>query len=497
MYLIKTTMSKTLTFGILLVLVITTSCGQTKKETVASTSKVDKIDEIVSLYHQYDGFNGSVLVAQEGEVIYKKGFGVANMEWDIPNQTDTKFRIASVTKPFTAILIMQLVEEGKLDLQVPISTYLPDYPKETGSQITIHQILTHTSGLTRDYSDKKTISKYPDRQRLKDLVKEFSSLPLEFVPGDHFAYSNTGYIVLSYIIETVTNKSYETILKENILDPLAMNNTGTDKHRPLIKNRAKGYFKSWGDYYNGDYADMSSIMGVGNIYSTVEDLFILDQALYTDTLLPKKYRDLLFTKHVDDSDEGDHYGYGWELKEKPIGNSEDNVITNGHSGSMNGFTALYTRIPASKSSVIFLNNSGGAFLNSMTTAITGILNDASYDFPRKPLAMFMNKVIEKEGIEKGIQYYKDHKDSSDYYVSEQELIIEGYRYLHAGNAKDAAEIFKLSTEAFPDRDNPYDSYAEALMTLGKNEEAIINYKKSIELNPNNNNAKEMLKKLEK
>ncbi|MBC8755000.1 hypothetical protein H2O64_09980 [Kordia sp. YSTF-M3] len=131
----------------------------------------------------------------------------------------------------------------------------------------------------------------------------------------------------------------------------------------------------------------------------------------------------------------------------------------------------------------------------MTTAITGILYDKPYDFPLIPLAKFMVETIEKDGVDKGIQFYRDHKDSTDYHASERELIVAGYKFLHAGNAKDAAKIFKLSTEVFPDRDNPYDSYAEALMTLGKNEEAITNYKKSLELNPKNNNAIEMLKKL--
>jgi tetratricopeptide (TPR) repeat protein len=128
--------------------------------------------------------------------------------------------------------------------------------------------------------------------------------------------------------------------------------------------------------------------------------------------------------------------------------------------------------------------------------VTGVLNDTTYDFPRKPLAKFMSEVIAKEGVEKGIQFYKAHREDSDYSISETDLIVAGYRYLHAGNAKDAAEVFKLSIDVFPDKDNPYDSYAEALMTLGKNEEAIENYKKSLELNPNNNNAVEMLKKLE-
>ncbi len=486
------------TFLISLLLLITSvsiSCSQPKDEKTKELTKAEKIEEIVGLYSEYEGFNGAVLVSHKGEVIFKKGFGYAILEWDVPNQTDTKFRIASITKPFTALLIMQLVAEGKLDVHEPISTYLPDYSKSNGDKITLHHLLSHTSGTIRDYENKLTKNKYPDRYRTEEIVQQYSGLPLDFEPGEKFAYSNTGYHTLASIIETVSGKSYEALLQEKILDPLGMKNTGIDKHRTLIKNRAKGHFKGFGDYFNQDFGDMSAIMGVGNIYSTVEDMFLLDQALYTEKILPKKYMDLMFDKHISDPGYGGYYGYGWEMEEKPIGNTSETVETIGHSGSMQGFTALFTRIPASNSSIVFFNNTGRAFLNTMTTAITGIINDETYDFPLKPLAMFMKNTIEKEGIDKGILFYKEHKDLDDYYVSEQELIVAGYKYLHNGNAEYAAEIFKLSTEVFPDRDNPYDSYAEALMTLGKNEEAIKNYKKSLELNPKNYNAVEMLKKL--
>ena len=485
---------------VLLILVISfiTSCNGQSNSNNNTTStdriKVEKINELVSLYSEYDGFNGSVLVAHKGKIIYKKGFGLANMEWEIPNQVDTKFRIASVTKPFTAMLIMQLVAENKLDLHEPISTYLSDYPKENGDQITIHHLLTHTSGIARDYDFDLPKNNYPDRQRSKESVQSFSNRPLEFKPGKRFSYSNSGYAVLGYIIETVTGKSYETVLQENILSPLGMKNTGIDKHRPIMKNKASGYFKGFGEYFNADYKDMSTISAVGNIYSTVEDMFLFDQALYAEKLLPKKYIDLVFTKYIP-ADFGGHYGYGWELAEKPMGNTTDMIATIGHSGSLSGYCSVYTRIPSSQSTIIFLNNTKRAFLNAMTKAITGILYDKTYDFPLKPLAKFMSETIEKEGIEKGILFYKEHKDLDDYHVSEQELIVAGYKILHAGNAKDAAEVFKLSTEIFPYRDNPYDSYAEALMTLGKEAEAIKNYKKSLLLNPRNQNAEKMLQKL--
>ncbi len=469
---------------------------QETNKTVLLSKKAQKIDELVGLYADYEGFNGAILVSHNGEIIYKNGFGFANMEWDIPNQSDTKFRIASITKPFTSVLIMQLVAEGKLDLHEPISTYLPDYPKKNGDQITLHHLLSHTSGTVRDYESDIPLNPFPGKQRPERLIQEFYDLPLEFTPGERFVYSNSGYMVLGYLIETVTGLSYETVLKNKILSPLGMVNTGIDKHRPLIKKRAKGYFKGFGDYFNANYIDMSNIPAVGNIYSTVEDLFLLDQALHTEKLVPKAYLDLMFTKHVADEEYDGHQGYGWELMHRQVGNTRDKVATIGHTGVIDGFCALFTRIPSSNSSIIFLNNTRKAFLNTMTTGITGILNDTTYDFPKKPLVKFMSEVIADKGITSGILFYKKHVDDDDYYSSEQELIVAGYRFLHAGNAKDAAAIFKLSIDVFPDRDNPYDSYAEALMTLGRNKEAIENYKKSLELNPNNGNAVAMLKKLE-
>ncbi len=483
------TINKIVIFGIVTFFTaINISCNQTTKtENLNTIDIVEKIDELVSLYSDYEGFNGSVLVAHEGEIIYKKGFGLANMEWNIPNQVDTKFMIASVTKQFTAMLIMQLVAEKKLGLHKSISTYLPGYPKENGEQITIHQLLTHSSGISDIQNDEKKF-------RPKEMVNQFSNEPLQFTPGERFEYSNSGYTLLGYIIETITDKPYEEVLQDKILNPLNMKNTGFYKHRPIINNMSSGYNKSWGNYFDIDYSDASSAYAAGGIYSTVEDMFLWDQALNTETLLPKKYIDLIFTKHIPASF-GGHYGYGWELTEKPIGNTTEMIETIGHSGTISGYCALQTRIPSSNSTIIFLNNTRRAFLNTMTTAITGILYDKSYDFPLKPLAKFMTETIEKEGVEKGVLFYKEHKDLDDYYVSEQELIVEGYRLLHTGNTKDAVEVFKLGIEIFPNKDNPYDSYAEALMVLGKNKEAIKNYKKSLLLNPENNNAKKMLKKL--
>lgn len=464
------------------------ACSPSKSK-VDPSNKAAEINEIINLYASYDTLNGAILVADKGEVIYKNGLGLANMEWDIPNTVETKFQIASLTKMFTAMLVLQLVAEHKLELHEPISSYLPTYPKENGDKITIHHLLSHASGLGREPSNNE---KYNQPEA---MVAQFANAPLSFPPGAGFEYSNSGYTLLGYLIETITEQSYEEALQARIFKPLKMKNSGYFTNRKLIKNMASGYHKGFAEFQNTEETDESTAYAAGAIYSTIDDLFTWDQALSTEILLPKKYRDLFFEKHSVDSEEGGYYGYGWELKTKPIGTTKETIETVGHSGNIAGFRALYTRIPATNSSIIVLNNTSRSFFQSLTTAITGILNDQPYDLPLIPLAKFMLKTIEKDGIETGIQFYKQHKNSTSYYVSEQELIVAGYKFLHIGNAADAAKIFKLSTEVFPDRDNPYDSYAEALMTLGKNKDAIINYKKSLALNPKNNNAITMLAKL--
>ena len=272
-------------------------------------SKTDKLDELMNLYTTYGQFNGSVLVAEKGNVIYKKGFGMANMEWDIPNQSDTKHRLGSITKQFTSMLILQLVEQGKLKLDVPITTYLPDYNKLNGDRITIHHLLTHTSG-TPNYTAFPNFFKDSSRDPYtpEEFIKVFADSTLQFTPGERFNYSNSGYFLLGAIIEKVTGKTYEQVLQENILTPLKMNNTGYDHHGTILPHRASGYEKTGSTYINANYLDMSIPYAAGSLYATVEDLYLWDQALYTNKLLSKKYMDLLFSKHVPAF--GGHYGYG-------------------------------------------------------------------------------------------------------------------------------------------------------------------------------------------
>jgi CubicO group peptidase (beta-lactamase class C family) len=383
------------------------------------------------------------------------------------------------------MLIMQLAEQGKLKLDAPISTYLPDYPKKSGDVITIHHLLTHSSGIPNmtsfpGFGKDVMRNSYSPVQ----LVNISADSTLQFEPGKKYAYSNSGYLLLGYIIEKLTGKSYEQVLQENIFTPLKMNNTGYDRNRTLLKKRASGYEKNGRLYVNANFIDMSVPYAAGALYSTVEDLYLWDQALYGNRLLRKENMDLLFTKHIP-SGGSSHYGYGWGIGDIPLGNTKERIETIGHGGGINGFNTQITRIPSDKSLIVLLNNTGGAPLNEMTNAIAAILYDKTYDFPKRSVAYSLADRMEKAGIPSALAYYKSIKDSTSYYLNEREMNLTGYQFLESGKAKEAAAIFLLNTQAFPKSSNVYDSYGEALMALGNKTEALENYKQSVKLNPGN------------
>ncbi|MBK8581571.1 MAG: serine hydrolase [Flavobacteriales bacterium] len=472
---------------------ITASFAQVTASVSASTDKVAKVDALMSTFAAYDQFTGAVLVAEKGKVIYKKAFGMADREWDVPNTTDTKFRLASITKQFTAMLIVQLVAEGKLALDVPIAQYLPDYPKVNAGRITLHHLLSHSSG-TPNYTD------FPNYREMMvqlhttaHLMRLFADSTSAFTPGARFAYSNSGYMVLGAIVERITGMSYAQALQERIFTPLGMASSGVDNGRSVLKKRASGYDVSGSTVTNAYFIDMSTPFSAGAIYSIVEDLFLWDQALYTEKLLPKQYRDLMFQPHI--STGGGSYGYGWGIGELGEGNGKEKSRMVSHSGGINGFNTLITRIPADSILVVLLNNTSNAPLSTMTLAINGILHDQPYDMPRKSLAKTISATMEKDGIEKAVAQFNALKSSKEQYLDESEMNMAGYELLWAGKKQEAAALLKLNVDVFPNSSNAYDSYGEALLALGDSANAIANYKRSIQLNPDNTNGIQVLEGL--
>lgn len=483
---------KTLRITILKTFFITIFSFVLLQTSIIAQDKADKLEKLMNKYYEYGQFNGSVLVAENGNVILNKGYGYANMEWDVPNTTDTKFRLASITKQFTAMLIMQLVEEGKIDLNGKLSDYLPYYKKAIGDKITIHHLLTHTSGIpnltNRPENEFNKISK--NHIEVKELVEKYCSDDLEFEPGSKFSYSNSGYVILGAVIEEMSGKPYEEVLKEKIFDPSGMENSGYDNNNLIIDKRASGYNKSFSEYENTEYLDMSFPYSAGSMYSTVEDLYLWDQALYSEKLLSEENKEIMFKPFLQ------NYAYGWGVNELPVGDDKKKVTR--HSGGINGFNTLIVRFVDDKHLIVLLNNFSPSNLNNIVSKIGNILYGIEYEFPKRSLAEVFSKTVVTEGINKGLKQFKElnEKNSEEYYINEGEINNFGYVLIELNRIDDAIEIFKLNIELFPEAFNTYDSLGEAYMIKGNKELAIKNYEKSIELNPDNENGKKMLEKLQ-
>jgi len=460
----------------------------------AQADKAARIDGYLTRAGQFKQFNGAALVAENGKVIYKKGLGLANMEWNAPNEADTKFRIGSITKQFTAMLILQLVEQGKLKLDGKLSEYLPDYRKDVGDKVTIHHLLTHTSGIPSYTGLPKFFEDVSrDPYTVAEFVKKYASGELDFEPGAKFRYNNSGYFLLGAIIEKLHGKPYEQVMKENIFNPLGMKNSGFDHHDAILTKRASGYQKTPAGYINAPYLDMSIPYAAGSLYSTVEDLYLWDQALYTDKLLSAKNKELMYKPFLDD------YAYGWGIKKVTLSGSKEVVNSVQHTGGINGFNTIIVRYPAQKHLIVLLDNtSQGGNLGRISRDLTSILYNQPYELPKQSIAEALMKTISERDVAAAVKQYRELKatGSATYDFGENELNLLGYQLLGAKKMKEAIEIFKLNVEAYPQAANPYDSLGEAYLTAGEKAPALQNYKKALELNPENTNAAAVIKTLE-
>ena len=473
-------------------LVYTTLVWAVCQSVAVAQDHAARVQEVLKLANEYGQFNGSALVAENGKVIYKGGFGLANVEWGIPNTPDTKFRLGSITKQFTATVILQLVEQGKIKLDGKLSDYLPEYRKDTGDKVTIHHLLTHTSGIpsyTNQPGFLENVSRNP--YKVNEFVKKYASGDLEFEPGSKYSYNNSGYFLLGAIIERVTGKPYEQVLKQNIFDPAGMKNTGYDHHNTIILKRASGYTKT-PVLSNAAFLDMSIPYAAGSLYSTVEDLYLWDQALYTDKLLSAASKELMYKPFLQ------NYAYGWVVRNASFKQNNNDIQVIAHDGGINGFTTTIVRFPKERNLIVILDNSSSEYLDRISESIAKILYNQPYDPPKMSIVAPLEKLINEEGIQKAVAVYRDlkAKQSATHDFSEPELNRLGYQLMRTGKLKDAIEIFKLNVEAYPNAFNTYDSLAEAYLADNQRELAMKNYKKSVELNPSNTNATQVIKRLE-
>lgn len=445
-------------------------------------------------------FSGAVLVADKGKVIYRQAFGMANREWNVPNTTDTRFRLASVSKQFCTLLVMQLVQEGKVRLDDRITDYLPYYRKDTGDRITLHHLMSHQSGIkdfTSSFDYRGTTSRLSFGK--DEFIKEHCSADLVNDPGTIYSYCNAGYIILGRIIEKVTRKTFERNLRERIFESIGMTNSGYDRNRYVLAKRASGYTYGPFGLDNADYIELGSSPGAaGALYSTVDDMFLWDRSLYTDKLLDEKHRTLMFTPNRDVPEvkaaggrPHSVYGYGWQIytRTHPVTKRRTKVIN--HGGAISGFRAMENRLVDDDAFVIVLCNQGDTYGDSkvwsavvnLSTELIHVVTGQPYRMPGKPRIsqeQRMYEIIKAEGVEAAIEWFKTKGKKAAWGGSHQVLAKQ---LIEDGRVDDGLRLMESDVEATPGKFWLLRKISQACLDNGRPEKALIFLDKGLKIRP--------------
>ncbi|WP_412986992.1 serine hydrolase [Pontimicrobium sp. IMCC45349] len=493
-------------------------------------------------------FSGTVLVAKKGEVIFKEAYGLSNRETNEENEVDTKYGIGSVTKQFTAMLVMQLVEEGKLKLQDTIGYYLPYLPEEKANHITIHQLLTHTSGLAHYFALPAIGVNLSDFRKTKytpkELVQLIGKTNMIAKPGEQFYYSSLGYDVLGAIIEEVSGKPFADFLDEKIVKPLQLKNTGFASNEYISNELAKGYayrevygLDWWTSEHGGEireapFRDQSTAYAAGGMHSTVEDLFIWSEAIKSHKLLSPE-----LTKIMLSPDKKGHC-YGWVRNWDDIVEKNINARLYGHGGALTGNSA-YIGMYDDGTTIIYLANINNLKAEEILHQLYLRANDLKDDYKLKgyPNRSSYEKFIAAGGMTALKDYFQRLSEYSGYTVNPSNSTMRGvmkihleagkqkvadslktvflntynpnettindfgYDFLYSDNSNYALQFFIENTKRYPFSSNVWDSLGEAYLTYKDYDSAIDCYKKAVELGEQVNHRsledyKENLKKAE-
>jgi CubicO group peptidase (beta-lactamase class C family) len=373
----------------LLVILASTGCAQPSSATTATPTQDmrQEMDTFLQAYLDTGKFIGSALVARGDEVLLSQGYGMANLELDVPNTPETVFRLGSLTKQFTAAAILQLQDQGRLNVNDTLGQYLPDAPH--ADEVTLAQLLSHSSGIP-DAAQISEGASYGEALRLARPVDEIISQPagqsLAFTPGSQYHYCNVCYVMLGRIVEKVSGQPYADYLAEHIFQPAGMTSTGYDDAGRIIDHRATGYNWDGTTYRNSQFIDMSNVRAVGDLVSTVLDMYKWDRALYTDTLVSAAARDAYFTPRISRG-EGSSYAYGWVIRETP-----EHTLAE-HSGEIMGFVSFVIRDPATQLYVVVLSNVEDPAAVNVAQGLAAIAYGEPYDVPGQPTAVEVDPAV--------------------------------------------------------------------------------------------------------
>lgn len=307
------------------------------------------IDNLMNSQFKPQEPGASVIVVKDGQIIFRKGYGLANVELGVAVEPDMIFRIGSITKQFTAVAVLMLEEQGKLSVKDDLTKYFPDYPTQ-GKKITVEHLLTHTSGIKSYTSLPEWLPQWRKDFKVEELIALFKDKPMDFAPGDSWNYNNSAYFLLGAIIEKVSGQAYGDFIEKNIFAPLGMKHSFYDSTERLIMRRVAGYSKKGNDFVNCAYLSMTQPYAAGSLISSVDDLALWDAALYTDKLVKQETLKRAWTPAKLNDGKWTHYGYGWAVNEY----EGHRMIS--HGGGINGFITHFRRLPDDKLFVSVLTN---------------------------------------------------------------------------------------------------------------------------------------------
>jgi CubicO group peptidase (beta-lactamase class C family) len=408
-----------------------------------------QIDAVMSEIYRPNEPGAAIIVRKDGDTIFRKGYGLADLELGVPIEPDMIFRLGSITKQFTAVSILMLAEQGKLGLQDEITKFLPDYPTQC-RRITVEHLLTHTSGI-QSYTDMpKWLSLWRKDMTLQELIDIFKNEPMQFEPGERWAYNNSGYILLGAIIEKASGMTYEDFLDARIFKPLGMKQSYYGSAERLIPRRIPGYQKGKTGFINAPYLSMTQPYAAGSLLSSVDDLAIWSDAVFSGKVVRKEWLDKAFTPYKLKDGESTGYGYGWF-----ISNYQGHRIIE-HGGGINGFTTYEMTLPEDRIFLAILTNSAieGRTPEPRAVKVVGLALGKP-EPERKVVALDAKDLEPLTGV-------YEHVSKEERYITR-----EGVKLFSQVRGQGKSEMLAASSFEFFFKDNP------AIIRFVKNAEGVV------------------------
>jgi len=469
--------------GILLLAGLYVSTGRASDEVLPDTSFASRAESLLATYHELGQFNGAVLVAEHGKVIYRGAFGPAVVEFDVDNSVETRFRIASISKTMTAVVVLQLVAESRIDLDVPIGAYIDTARADILECVTVRQLLTHTSGLEREYlpKDSDPTVDYTVAQLIENINLN-TKLAAE-------PYRNAGFVLLAAVVENVTGNRYQDVLYKRIFEPLEMDSTVCELGitEPMLK-MARGYRLRHGVYACADIVNMSCVRGNGGVVSTVDDLYRFEQALRDGSLLDEAMHELMFTVGNGEWERA----MPWAVDMNPDDYPEDIGRVARHRGAnQGGFRSQLTMQLDDDRVVILLANLDISPRYEITIKLFELMMNGETTPPVPDPADRVMSQLNTAGFDSAAQLLLDQRNDDEQTAS---LVVNdvysfGHHLIRAGQAGRALEIFLLCDRVFPDTDTIVTSIAFAHLSMGNREEARVEAERALQINESNPEAK--------